>query len=139
MKKFASVLLLLIMLVITLTAVGCGGEDKLVTFDGSATATEMLQSIVNVIQRGDHVHTPALVPGMDDESFKPVEEAISAVVKGADPKTIEITLVESECKHDIDNNPYFYGTFNIKCASKSVDVIVVYPKDDTSIYTMKLK
>jgi len=138
MKKFARVLFILIMLVITVTSVGCG-DDEIITFDGSDTATEMLQSIVNVIQRGDHVHTTALIPGMTEDEFKPVEEAISAVVKGTDPHTIKLNLLNSECKHDLDNNPYFYGVYEIKSGDKSVEVTVVYPMDDTSIYKLELK
>lgn len=139
MKKFVRALLILVMIIMTVTALGCGGNDVATTLDSEFPATNKVQAIVNVIQRGESVDVSDLVIGMSEKSFEPVEEAISAVVKGANPRQIKISLVEWDNKFDIDNNPYFYGVYNIEYKDKNVEVEVVYLEDVANIYKIELK
>ena len=55
MKKFVRALLILVMIIMTVTAVGCGGNDETTTVGGNATTVQKLQAVVNIIQRGDSV------------------------------------------------------------------------------------
>ena len=137
MKKFVRVFLLLVILIMTVNAVGCG-EDDTITFDSSASVTERLQAVVNVIQRGDRVDVSNLVTGMSEKSFEPVEKAIAAVVKGVNPRNIEITLVESENKYDIDNTQYLYNLFNVTCEDNTVELEVIC-LEGNEIYMIRVK
>jgi biopolymer transport protein ExbD len=139
MKKFVRVFLVLVMIIMTVTAVGCGGNDETTTVGGNATTEQKLQAVVNIIQRGDSVDVNEFFDGMDEESFEEVEKKVAEVVKGKDPSKIKITLKQSENKSDVDGYPYFYGVFEIKCESKSVDVIVLHPDNAEKLFSISVK
>lgn len=139
MKKFVRALLILVMIIMTVTAVGCGGNDETTTVGGNATTVQKLQAVVNIIQRGDSVDVDEFFGGMDDTSFEEVEKKIAEVVKGKNPSKITITLKQSENKNDVDGYPYFYGVYEIKCESESVDVVVLHPENEEKLFSISIK
>ena len=139
MKKFVRALLILVMIIMTVTAVGCGGNDETTTVGGNATTVQKLQAVVNIIQRGDSVDVDEFFGGMDETSFEEVEKKIADVVKGKNPSKITITLKQSENKNDVDGYPYFYGVYEIKCESESVDVVVLHPENEEKLFTISIK
>ena len=139
MKKFVRALLILVMIIMTVTAVGCGGNDETTTVGGNATTVQKLQAVVNIIQRGDSVDVDEFFGGMDETSFEEVEKKIAEVVKGKNPSKITITLKQSENKNDVDGYPYFYGVYEIKCESESVDVVVLHPNNEEKLFSISIK
>ena len=139
MKKFVRALLILVMIIMTVTAVGCGGNDETTTVGGNATTVQKLQGVVNIIQRGDSVDVDEFFGGMDETSFEEVEKKIAEVVKGKNPSKITITLKQSENKNDVDGYPYFYGVYEIKCESESVDVVVLHPENEEKLFSISIK
>ena len=139
MKKFVRALLILVMIIMTVTAVGCGGNDETTTVGGNATTVQKLQAVVNIIQRGDSVDVDEFFAGMDETSFEEVEKKIAEVVKGKNPSNIIITLKQSENKNDVDGYPYFYGVYEIKCESESVDVVVLHPNNEEKLFSISIK
>lgn len=139
MKKFVRALLILVMIIMTVTAVGCGGNDETTTVGGNATTVQKLQAVVNIIQRGDSVDVDEFFGGMDETSFEEVEKKIAEVVKGKNPSKITITLKQSENKNDVDGYPYFYGVYEIKCESESVDVVVLHPENEEKLFSISIK
>ena len=139
MKKFVRALLILVMIIMTVTAVGCGGNDETATVGGNATTVQKLQAVVNIIQRGDSVDVDEFFGGMDETSFEEVEKKIAEVVKGKNPSKITITLKQSENKNDVDGYPYFYGVYEIKCESESVDVVILHPENEEKLFSISIK
>ncbi|MBQ2736948.1 MAG: hypothetical protein IJF26_05920 [Clostridia bacterium] len=139
MKKFVRALLILVMIIMTVTAVGCGGNDETTTVGGNATTVQKLQAVVNIIQRGDSVDVDEFFGGMDETSFEEVEKKIAEVVKGKNPSKITITLKQSENKNDVDGYPYFYGVYEIKCESESVNVVVLHPENEEKLFSISIK
>ena len=133
MKNICRALLLVLTFVLVLSFASCKEEKTPYTDD---LAKAKLTEIVNILQRGEHVHTEDYVYGMTEDEFEPVGKAISDVV-GKD-NSYEIIHVETTEATDDDSNLVHYAKFTIKLNNKSVNVTVLFVDGDNTIYSVKL-
>jgi len=134
MKNILRVIAFTLILIFTLSFVGCKDE-------GPKYSKELVQGkledVINVIQRGGHLHTEDYVPGMSEESFEPVYDEISKVVKNQ--TNIEIKLISDTQARDDDGNLFYSHEYEIKANGKSVSVVVIYGDGENTLHSISIK
>ncbi|MBQ9744608.1 MAG: hypothetical protein IJW19_05730 [Clostridia bacterium] len=133
MKKSIKAIAIVLLLTMVFTLVACGNNGTEYTDE---MAKARLADVVNMIKRGDHIHTEDYVVGMSEEDFEPVAEAIYEVVKDSQ---YEITHVATTETKDDDKNTAHNAEFVISANGKSITVITVIADGEASIFEIKLK
>ncbi len=133
MKNILRVTALVLVIVLTISLVSCKSGPEY----SNELVQSKLEEVVNIIQRGGHIHEGEYIASMTEKEFEPVYEAISQVVKNE--ADIKYTLVSETAEADDDGNELYNLEYKIEANGKSVNVTVVYGEGENILYAIKLK
>jgi hypothetical protein len=97
---------------------------------------EKLDAIVKKIQNHSHVHTEDVLPGMTEEEFEAVGEAIHVAIH--DGGDYMISNNGKEYFIDDDGNHIYMIDFAIACGPNVVNVMVTYCDGQKTLYRIDL-
>ena len=133
MKTLFKVFAFVLVCALVLSFVACGSK----TYQYSDEfVLDKLDSIVRKINNHSHVHTEDILPGMTEEEFASVEEAIHlAIHDGGD-----YTLFNNGYEYfiDDDGNHVYVIDFAITCGENVVNVLVTYCDGHKTLYRIDL-
>ena len=131
MKTLCKVLALVLVFAFTFALASCG-----TTHYSEEFVQEGLDDIVRKIKNHNHIHTARLLPGMTEDEFAPVEQAIHKAIHDGD---YTITYKDVTDYTDDDDNHVYFVTYVIASGSNSVTVEVMYVDTHDTLYRIELK
>ena len=131
MKIFFKALALVLVAILAFSMVSCEKQ-----FYSEEFVLEEFKNIVTKIQNHKHIHTEDVLPGMTEEEFAPVEEAIHAAIHDGGEYTIFNNGVEDYI--DDDGNHVYVTEYALTCGENVVNVLVTYCDGHKTLYRIDL-
>lgn len=129
MKILCKVLALIFVCALVFSLVAC--DNKTYQYSEEFVLEEFT-NIVTKIENHRHIHTEDVLPGMTEEEFAPVEQAIHVAIHDGGEYTIFNNGVEDYI--DDDGNHIYVTEYALTCGPNVVNVIVVYCDGHKTIY-----
>ena len=130
MKTFFKVLALVLVATLAFSMISCGE-----THFSEEYVLEETDDIVRKIKNHSFVHVARDLPGMTEEEFAPVENAIHVAIHDGD---YTITHNSTESSTDDDNNLVYTVRYTITSGTNSVVIDVTYVDTHNTLYRIDL-
>lgn len=130
MKIFFKALALVLVAILAFSMVSCEKQ-----FYSEEFVLEEFKNIVTKIENHRHIHTEDVLPGMTEEEFAPVEQAIHVAIHDGD---YTISNNGTEDFIDDDGNHVYITEYAITCGPNVVNVVVTYCDGHKTIYRIDL-